>query len=211
MNRCLNLLVVASVLLSAGMMPSGLAQAQVPVVAHAGPASLAVPPGAPSTLPADPRLSNPPPPGPRGLLAFAAGAGQPLAPETIALAGEAAAPEGLGDWSNTAALACMLPLGAVYNYNTVASLFAKPPPLDLPPSLAAYAANLALKFCAPYVAPPPSFVQGDQGGCQAEFYQPRTAGSNFNVMGSKSPSAMSSRASPGASSARPRCSTGARG
>lgn len=187
MNRYLNLIVVFTLLLSAGTIPAGHARAQVPVVMGEAPApGVALQPATPLAMPDDSHGSNPPPSGPHSLLAFAAGTGQPEA-EAFALVGETAAPEDLGDWSNTAALACILPLGATYNFNTVTSLLAKPPPLDLPPSLAAYAANLGLKFCAPYVEAPVGFVTSDQGSCQAEFYQPRITGSNFNVMGVEIP------------------------
>jgi CSLREA domain-containing protein len=93
----------------------------------------------------------------------------------------------LGDWSNTAALACILPLGAVYNFSFGASLVAKPPPLDFPPTMAAFSANLALKYCAPWLEPPPDQVVADEGSCQAEFVQTRTSGKYSNILGSPSP------------------------
>ena len=106
--------------------------------------------------------------------------------EEVAPLSPAAAAD-LGDWSNTAALACILPLGAAYNFFFAGSLVAKPPPLDFPPTMAAFSANLALKYCAPWLDPPPDQVVADEGSCQAEFAQTRIKGKYSNFFGFPSP------------------------
>jgi hypothetical protein len=95
-------------------------------------------------------------------------------------------PTDLGDWSNEAALACILSLGPILNAATVASVLVKPPPFDFPPSAVAYLSNLSLKFCAPYLNPPPD-IQVNPSNCIATFTQYETAGTYGNIMGFPSP------------------------
>ena len=90
-----------------------------------------------------------------------------------------------GDWENGWAWACILPLGATMNAAFGASLSA-PPPADFYPQVAEYFANLGLKFCAPVVIPPTSFVRDhntDQGACGVAFSQDRIEGQYKNFYG----------------------------
>ncbi len=95
----------------------------------------------------------------------------------------AAAAEFPGDWSNGAALGCILPLGVAHNFALGAGLVS-PPPLDFYPSMVEYATNLALKFCAPAVYP-----QSDRqvipaaSGCSFTFEQNRMEGEYKNFYG----------------------------
>ncbi|HUM67212.1 MAG TPA: Ig-like domain-containing protein, partial [Chloroflexota bacterium] len=91
----------------------------------------------------------------------------------------------LGDWSNTAALACILPLGGTYNLSFPLTFL--PPPLDFNPSVAAYLANLGLKHCAPYLNPPPTRTVTNVANCQATFAQTTMSGKYSNLFGFPSP------------------------
>ncbi len=55
--------------------------------------------------------------------------------------------------ANVPALICQFPLLAAYSFSTGAALFA-PPPFDLGFDLAAYSANIGLKYCKPYALAP---------------------------------------------------------
>ncbi|MCL4263755.1 MAG: CSLREA domain-containing protein [Anaerolineae bacterium] len=100
----------------------------------------------------------------------------PLAPTAV---------NDLGDWSNTAALACILPQGAVYNFSFPLTFL--PPPFDYPPSAAAYLTNLGLKHCAPYLNPPPTRTVTNVSNCQATFAQTDMSGKYGNLFGFPSP------------------------
>lgn len=91
----------------------------------------------------------------------------------------------LGDWSNTAALLCILPQGAAYNYSFPFTFL--PPPFDFPPSAATYLTNLGLKHCAPYLNPPPTRTVTNVSNCQATFAQSAMGGKYSNLFGFPSP------------------------
>ena len=59
--------------------------------------------------------------------------------------------------ANVPALICQFPLLAAYSFSTGAALFA-PPPTDLGFDLAAYSANIGLKYCKPYAVAPPDML-----------------------------------------------------
>jgi CSLREA domain-containing protein/uncharacterized repeat protein (TIGR01451 family) len=99
----------------------------------------------------------------------------------------AAAVTDLGDWDNTAALACIFALGTQYNYSFVLSLLVKPPPLDLPHAKLAFLTNLGLKHCAPYLNPPATRTVQNPPNCQAAFAQTAMGGRYSNLFGFPSP------------------------
>jgi len=113
--------------------------------------------------------------------------GQKAGAAALMSAGMAHQAELRGDWSNTAALACITPLGIVHNAALGAGLVA-PPPADFQPAMAEYAANLALKYCAPAVFPAPDFsvlsaYDADMDECGYTFAQERTQGEYKNFLG----------------------------
>lgn len=91
-----------------------------------------------------------------------------------------------GDWSNTAAWACITPLGAIYNTAFGAGLVALPP-WDLPAQFTEYTANLALKFCGPVLWTPYDVMVNHQidenDRCSWTFDQPRRRGKFKNFLG----------------------------
>jgi CSLREA domain-containing protein len=97
------------------------------------------------------------------------------------------APQDLGDWSNTAAAACIFSFGPVLNFNFTLSLLLKPPPLDLPPAFGAFLADLSLKFCAPIVYAPNNIVIQNPPTCKATFDQGKMEGQYANLYGFPSP------------------------
>jgi CSLREA domain-containing protein len=97
------------------------------------------------------------------------------------------APQDLGDWSNTAAAACIFSLGPILNFDFTLSLLIKPPPLDLPPAFGAYLADLGLKFCAPILYAPTDIVIQNPPTCKVTFDQSRMAGKYANLYGFPSP------------------------
>jgi len=104
------------------------------------------------------------------------------------------APTLAADWSNGGALGCISPLAlassAAFGYGLTA-----PPPLDFNAAMVEYAANLGLKFCAPFVQPPPDLSrlpaiytaepepEDDAYRCGYTFDQPTLAGQYRNFMG----------------------------
>ncbi len=56
------------------------------------------------------------------------------------------APQDLGDWSNTAAAACIFSLGPILNFNFTLSLLVKPPPFDFPPVFGGFPGRSGLEI-----------------------------------------------------------------
>jgi hypothetical protein len=121
---------------------------------------------------------------PTSLYTLGAAASQDSAPSAAALP---RTPQDLGDWNNTQASACIFSLGPILNFDFTLSLLIKPPPLDFPPSLEAFLADLGLKFCAPIVYAPQDIIVQNPSTCKATFYQRKMEGNYANLYGFPSP------------------------
>jgi hypothetical protein len=84
--------------------------------------------------------------------------------------------------SNTGALACIIPFATAYNLSFFISL--TPFPAAVPAGRAAYAANLALKFCKPSLNAPDDIERRvPTGQCEVEFGQPHMAFKYSDALG----------------------------
>ena len=180
MNRLLNLILLAALLVPAGLVPVQPASAQTAALASPGPQAVpsnATYAGAPAQLAA-----------PRGLLPLISSAASRSVPSRSVTsrpttqtpgssdAGGPPAPQApgvdFGDWTNDQAVACIASFASAY---VAAYIFSFVPFYGEFADPVVFAADLALKFCAPYLQPGAQVTlrPADQGSqCTYDLYLP---------------------------------------